>query len=266
MLLEAITAADQEVYQRKQKVAEEKWKVVAENLKASKPTTNYSQNACRNRFEALENDTATIPPELVDAPEETRVERAGVEVNLGAVLGGARRRHTNATFEGNGDASNDNHAVGLPNRGAGKSKAAANGRGEPCAGQLFPTTFPNGAKSRLVHEDMISLENDSEVDCGEHSDGNAQLSPEVWSSWKSGGQKFRFANASGSAISESTPILRDRVREEIGVSTISQRSTNATRSVGTAKAHPKGVAHYAHAASGKSNNSRGEPGRSKYRV
>jgi hypothetical protein len=41
LLLDAITAADREVYQRKQKVAEEKWKMVAEYLKASKPTTNY---------------------------------------------------------------------------------------------------------------------------------------------------------------------------------------------------------------------------------
>ena len=73
--MDAIAAADREVYNRKQKVAAQKWKIVAEFLKASKPTTNYSQHACRNRFEALENETATIPPELDDNPEQREAQR-----------------------------------------------------------------------------------------------------------------------------------------------------------------------------------------------
>ncbi len=76
--MSAITAADREIYQRKQKIEEEKWKVVADFLKASRPTTNYSQNACRDRFHALENGTATIPPELADHPDERRGRPAAV--------------------------------------------------------------------------------------------------------------------------------------------------------------------------------------------
>jgi len=146
LLLEAITSADQEVYQRKQKVAEEKWKVVAEYLKASKPTTNYSQNACRNRFEALENDAATIPPELVDFPEKCRVQRAAAEETYAAGFGGVRQQQNISTL-GNVGTRDENHATVLPKSGIGKSKTAANGHGKARTAQLFPRTSLSVAQS-----------------------------------------------------------------------------------------------------------------------
>ncbi|KAI9737151.1 MAG: hypothetical protein M1834_000744 [Cirrosporium novae-zelandiae] len=55
-LLDAVTQADQEIQARIRKLQNERWKVAAEHLKKMKPTTNYSQNACRKRFETLMND------------------------------------------------------------------------------------------------------------------------------------------------------------------------------------------------------------------
>lgn len=40
-----------------------------------KPVTNFSQKACRERFEALEAGTAKTPPELVGNPDEKTIAR-----------------------------------------------------------------------------------------------------------------------------------------------------------------------------------------------
>lgn len=45
------------------------------HMKEIKPSANYSKDACRSRFEALENGTATIPPELDDDPEKRAILR-----------------------------------------------------------------------------------------------------------------------------------------------------------------------------------------------
>ena len=84
-------------------------------MKDIKPSTNYSKDACRNRFEALENDTASIPPELDDDPErrailrevakrraeknvaKRRVERAEELGNVRAVNGTSKRTHAAVT-------------------------------------------------------------------------------------------------------------------------------------------------------------------------
>ena len=61
-------AAERVIYRMKQEADEQKWEIVAGKLKDLVPTAIYSQNACRERFESLENGTATIPVEIDDNP------------------------------------------------------------------------------------------------------------------------------------------------------------------------------------------------------
>ena len=51
-----------------------RWEITARKMKEIKPTTHYSQNACRDRVEVLENGTATIPPELDENPKQREAE------------------------------------------------------------------------------------------------------------------------------------------------------------------------------------------------
>ncbi|SLM38102.1 Nucleotide-binding, alpha-beta plait [Lasallia pustulata] len=90
VLLQAISAADREIYRLKQAVQERKWRLVSMQMRDIKPNTNYSKDACRSRFEALENDTATIPPELGDDPEQGAGQRE--EAKGKAAKTNARRR------------------------------------------------------------------------------------------------------------------------------------------------------------------------------
>lgn len=242
------------MYNRKQKVAEEKWKVVAEYLKASKPTTNYSQNACRNRFEALENDTATIPPELADFPEKCRVQRATAEETYASGSGGARRQRNIPTFEGNVDSGDDYHGTDLPKRGIGNSKTAANGHGKARTARLFPITSLRDANIHSMHEDMVSSDNDSGDDEGK-SDVSVKLSPDVESPRNKDGRKSRLAKAAVSTIPTPVVSTHGRIRGEMGASATSQHNMNITSDVGAAKAHPKGVTLFPHAARGKFNSS-----------
>ncbi len=252
LLLEAITSADQEVYQRKQKVAEEKWKVVAEFLKASKPTTNYSQNACRNRFEALENDTATIPPELVDFPERCRVQRVAAEETYATGFGGVRQQHNNLTFEGDVGTGDHNHETVLPKSGIGKSKIAGTGHGKARTAQLFPRTSLSVAQYHSVDEDMKSSDNDSGADYEEQSDASVKLSPNVKSLRNRDNHKSRLARAAVPTISVAS--TNGRVRGKMGASTISQHGLNVTSDVGTARVHPERIPLFARAAGRKPNN------------
>lgn len=69
-----------------------RWKIVAENLKTAKvskpphfcirrltrilqPATDFSQNACKARFAALEDGTARPTPESILQPNEATLER-----------------------------------------------------------------------------------------------------------------------------------------------------------------------------------------------
>ena len=103
------------MYRLKQEAQDKKWKLVSLRMKDMKPCTNYSKSACRSRFEALENDTATIPPELDDDPEnravqheaakkraernvaKRRVERAEESGNIRAVNGTFKKTHPAVT-------------------------------------------------------------------------------------------------------------------------------------------------------------------------
>ncbi|KAI9724357.1 MAG: hypothetical protein M1812_000425 [Candelaria pacifica] len=76
LLLEAVVKANAEVDHRKEKIEAQRWKFVADCLRKLKPTASYSKNACQTRFEALQDGTASIPPELDDNPEKRAAEMA----------------------------------------------------------------------------------------------------------------------------------------------------------------------------------------------
>ncbi|MCJ1282577.1 hypothetical protein MMC26_001902 [Xylographa opegraphella] len=67
-LLKAVEAAERVVYRMKQEADEQRWEIITGKLKDLIPTAIYSQNACRDRYEALENGTAVIPVEVDDDP------------------------------------------------------------------------------------------------------------------------------------------------------------------------------------------------------
>ncbi|KAI4125634.1 MAG: hypothetical protein LQ347_005306, partial [Umbilicaria vellea] len=104
VLLQAVTAADREVYRLKQAAQDKKWKFVSLRMKDMKPSTNYSKSACRSRFEALENDTATIPPELDDDLEHRAVQHEAAKKR--AERNVAKRRVERAEESGNFRAAN----------------------------------------------------------------------------------------------------------------------------------------------------------------
>ena len=54
----------------------QKWDIVAKKVKDAKPSTQYSKNACRSRYKALENGTASIPPELDADPAQRNAKMA----------------------------------------------------------------------------------------------------------------------------------------------------------------------------------------------
>jgi len=164
LLLDAITAADREGYQRKQKVAEEKWKMVAEYLKASKPTTNYSQNACRNRFEALENDTATIPPELDDNPEQRRAQRAEVKRKYAADLAQARAEKAITDAKAKAAAADEGLALDVPQKSKRNSKGAARCRKPTIAFPAVRKTTRSLDSSQILNEDLVDADDNAIVD------------------------------------------------------------------------------------------------------
>jgi hypothetical protein len=49
--------------------------MVSDNLKSIKPVTNFSQRACRERFDALATNTAKPPPELIPHKTEEILKR-----------------------------------------------------------------------------------------------------------------------------------------------------------------------------------------------
>jgi hypothetical protein len=49
--------------------------MVSDNMKSMKPITDFSQRACRERFESLENGTAKTPPELLEPKTEDVMKR-----------------------------------------------------------------------------------------------------------------------------------------------------------------------------------------------
>ena len=68
--MEAVAKAERDVEKAKAAAEAKKWKMVAENLKAIKPVTNFSKDACQARFHALEEGFAKPTPESIANPDE----------------------------------------------------------------------------------------------------------------------------------------------------------------------------------------------------
>ena len=154
LLLEAVALADREIYRRKQKVAGEKWKIVADHLKTSKLTTNYSKNACRKRFEALEDGTATIPPELADKPEERLAERAMMQEKRAAARLKASEEETVADTKADASAANSE-------QGKHSYKAAGGGFNSRNTPQGMPKAINDLNMFHLSQEDMVTSDKDT---------------------------------------------------------------------------------------------------------
>lgn len=80
-MLQAFDLADQTVTRLKKEADDSRWTIVAQKLKMLKPNALYSVKACRERHEALENGTATLPAAGSDSPEQCVTERNNGEIN-----------------------------------------------------------------------------------------------------------------------------------------------------------------------------------------
>ncbi|EXJ56928.1 hypothetical protein A1O7_07272 [Cladophialophora yegresii CBS 114405] len=70
VLLQAVVKTDKEVKRLKEEIEAKKWRMVADQ-----PVVNFSQNACRERYEALQAGTAKPTPESIETPSEEILER-----------------------------------------------------------------------------------------------------------------------------------------------------------------------------------------------
>ncbi|KAL1998902.1 hypothetical protein VTN02DRAFT_5406 [Thermoascus thermophilus] len=72
-LRQAVMKADEQIQKMLQRIEERKWELVSEHLKELKPVTNYSGKACRSRWEAHMNGTASVPLEHHPNPDEQTI-------------------------------------------------------------------------------------------------------------------------------------------------------------------------------------------------
>ncbi|XHG05468.1 hypothetical protein AWENTII_008690 [Aspergillus wentii] len=64
ILNQAVNKAQGEIAKMVAEIEQQKWKLVAEYMKDTKPAVDYSDKACRDRWEALQNGTASLPLEM----------------------------------------------------------------------------------------------------------------------------------------------------------------------------------------------------------
>jgi len=82
-LLEAEAKTHFEMHKQIEKIKSKRWEYVARNLDlALKKGVAYSAESCKKRFISLQNDTATIPIELADNPEQRLIDRQQRNVEL----------------------------------------------------------------------------------------------------------------------------------------------------------------------------------------
>ncbi|KIW09794.1 hypothetical protein PV08_11894 [Exophiala spinifera] len=75
ILLQAVIKADAEVDRLKAEIDGRKWRMVADSMKNMKPVVNFSQNACRSRYDALMAGNAKPTPESIPNPTPEILER-----------------------------------------------------------------------------------------------------------------------------------------------------------------------------------------------
>ena len=76
LLVKSFRSAELQVEHELEKVRDKLWRYTADLLRRERPTSRYSPRACKERYEALIDGTARIPPEIDDDPEARAAERA----------------------------------------------------------------------------------------------------------------------------------------------------------------------------------------------
>lgn len=72
--MQAMALADAEIESELERVRSHRWRKVSDYLRDFNKDTIFSDNACRERYTALMDGTATIPSEVADDPEARRAE------------------------------------------------------------------------------------------------------------------------------------------------------------------------------------------------
>ncbi|KEF60887.1 uncharacterized protein A1O9_02451 [Exophiala aquamarina CBS 119918] len=75
VLVRAIAKSEKEIRRLREDIESRKWRMVADAMKNEKPVLNFSQNACRKRFEELLDGTAKPTPESIVNPTAEVLER-----------------------------------------------------------------------------------------------------------------------------------------------------------------------------------------------
>jgi len=81
-LLQAFDLADQAVTRLKKEAEDSRWTIVTQKLKTLKKTALYSVRACRERYEALQNGTATLPAEDRESLEQQTTQKNSGEAPI----------------------------------------------------------------------------------------------------------------------------------------------------------------------------------------
>lgn len=81
-MLQAFDLADQAVTRLKKEAEDSRWTIVTQKLKTLKKTALYSVRACRERYEALQNGTATLPAEDRESLEQQTTQQNSGEAPI----------------------------------------------------------------------------------------------------------------------------------------------------------------------------------------
>ncbi len=141
------------------KIEAKKWKIVSDNMKNMKPVTNFSQRACRERFEALETGTAKVPPELVEDKTEDILNRIQSRKNKESKLASYKMVGSDGT-QGVGYGAGDNSPFAMSEtpvkkgrwnaNGGAQSETSAAGAVREIAGRSRSTRLSTAAATELL--------------------------------------------------------------------------------------------------------------------
>lgn len=77
-LHQSVIEADAEIEKRKQEMEKTKWELVAQRMKDLIPVSVYSGDACKKRYTALSEGTASLP--LEDRPQLDPITRRNIRM------------------------------------------------------------------------------------------------------------------------------------------------------------------------------------------